>query len=496
MARWEYSNLPTILSKTAPESPWKLHGLMLWVFLIFQIIAYPILALIIERVLYGTASKQHILQSDYDPTGPTVRLRGFSKLYRQHWFPRLFWKRKAVVNAVKELALDSHKGQILMLLGPNGSGMSTTLDAIAGLSKVSSGRIDIDGTGGLRITPLKNVLWDELTVEEHVRALYNLKSANTRHTSQELATLINACDLACKKMAKLKTLSGGQKRKLQLAMMFAGGSSGWDPLSRRTIWNILLAERGDRTIIMTTHFLDEADFLSDRIAILSAGHLKAEGSSAALKHQYGEGYSIHVPVGVSAPYIHNVKRTESLDGTVYTAQDPVNTSHIVDALERAGVDDFWISDPTLEDWFEKMECSIPSDDAYTYRYSSYTESLANDYGLSLVGGPSERITDQSLASLGDIYLRNHTRYGSGSIYDPSSLQEAIAKASTYQDFAQQFELGNATIAPSGFWLGDGSTKPTFAWSVDPYGFVEGLKVQNVLNNMLMDGRITTSFENF
>ncbi|KAL8642025.1 MAG: hypothetical protein Q9226_008555 [Calogaya cf. arnoldii] len=309
MARWEVLNLPTNLSKTAPESPWKLQGRVLWVFLLFQVARYPVLALLSND--YNSGRVQNSVQySKFDPKAPTVQLREFSKVYKQHWFSRLLWKKKPNVNAVKNLTLDAHKGQILMLLGPNGSGKSTTLDAIAGLSKVSSGRLDINGVGGLGIAPQKNVLWDELTVKEHVSILYNLKAANTERTKQHIATLIDACDLLSKKEAKPKTLSEGQKRKLQLAMMFAGESSvccvdevssGLDPLSRRKIWDILLAERGDRTIIMTTHFLDEADFLSDRIAILSTGQLKADGSSAALKHLYGDGYSVHVPAGTSAP---------------------------------------------------------------------------------------------------------------------------------------------------------------------------------------------------
>lgn len=440
---------------------------------------------------------------------------------------------------------------------------------------------------------------DELTVEEHVRILYSLKAANTRHTRQDLATLVDACDLVPKRIAKSKTLSGGQKRKLQLAMMFAGGSSvccvdevssGLDPMSRRKIWDILLAERGARTIIMTTHFLDEADFLSDHIAILSTGRLKADGSCAALRQQYGEGYSIHVPLGTPTPCIEGVRRTEPLDGTMYSALDPVSTARTVDVLERAGVEDFRISGPTLEDvflklagsplhpvtpedkpdvsvlgekpkvnntelvipisrgvnlhdgkhisswqqgwilyckrwtilrrnyvpliiaviialigagvcpiflkWFERLECSVQSDDAYTYRYSSYAESLASDYSIELVGGPSKRITDQSLANLGDIYSINRTRDGYGSIYDASSLEGFIAKASTYEDFNQRIEFGSATIAPGGFWLGDDAKDPTFAWSADPYNFANGLKVQNILNNLLVDGRIATSFEFF
>lgn len=159
IAQWELTNRPANLYKPALDSPWKLHGVVLWAFLVLQIFLYPILAVMIERTLWGTASKHRTIHSHGDPVGPTVRLRGFSKTYKQHWFPRLFWKRKADVQAVQDLTLDARKGQILMLLGPNGSGKSTTLDAVAGLSKVSSGRIDIDGTGGLGIAPQKNVLW-------------------------------------------------------------------------------------------------------------------------------------------------------------------------------------------------------------------------------------------------------------------------------------------------------------------------------------------------
>ena len=71
----------------------------------------------------------------------------------------MFWERKEAVCAVKCLNLEAHRGQILMLLGRNGSGKSTTLDAIAGLRKVVSGRIEIDGTGGVGVVPQRNVLW-------------------------------------------------------------------------------------------------------------------------------------------------------------------------------------------------------------------------------------------------------------------------------------------------------------------------------------------------
>lgn len=599
MARWEYQNLPTNLSKTAPKSPWELQGLLLWIFLIIQILAYPVLALLIEHMLFDTISQNRTVTSCSNASGPTVRLRRFSKSYRRTWFFRFFWKRKAAVDAVKELSLEAHMGQILMLLGPNGSGKSSTLDAIAGLSKTSSGHIDISGNGGLGITPQKNVLWDDLTVEEHVTFMYNLKAKHTRTAVDDVATLIEGCDLTSKLDSKSKTLSGGQKRKLQLAMMFAGGSSvccvdevssGLDPLSRRKIWDILLAQRRERTIIMTTHFLDEADFLSDYIAILSTGHLQAEGSSAGLKHKYGEGYSIHTPAGKAAPYVQGTERKESSSGTKYTTLDSVNVTRTVDALELAGIKDFRISGPTLEDvflkiagrpldvdtspgsldisatqekpkngdvdpvqpstpgvnlhngenispwhqvwvlylkrwmvfrrnyfpilvamalaligagvcpillqYFEGMHCSVQADNAYTPLYGSYTDSLAQDYQISLIGGPSARITDKSLAGIADIYSSNRTVYGTGSINGVASLKGFITSVDTYEDFREQIQLRNATVSPGGFWLGDASSKPTFAWSAKSYKFSNGLEVQNVLHNLLIDGRIATSFSNF
>jgi ABC-type multidrug transport system ATPase subunit len=97
----------------------------------------------------------------------------------------------------------------------------------------------------------------ELTVKEHVRIFTSLKSLGNYDLDTETDALIKACDLENKRDAKSKTLSGGQKRKLQLAMMFAGGSAvccvdevstGLDPISRRKIWDILLAERGRRTV--------------------------------------------------------------------------------------------------------------------------------------------------------------------------------------------------------------------------------------------------------
>jgi ATP-binding cassette subfamily A (ABC1) protein 3 len=262
MARYERQDLPTDIVHGAPRSPWQLPGIALWVFLIIQIFVYPLLGAWVERYLYGTASKgrsvvgtslAHTNATDEKspPSFDNVQLQNFTKHYRPNWFRRQFAgitkTPKATVVAVNDLTLNATRGQIFVLLGANGSGKSTTLDAIAGLNTVTNGTITVDGTGGLGIAPQKNVLWDELTVEEHIQIFNRLKSTGSRDNKNALLLLIKSIDLDRKIGARAKTLSGGQKRKLQLGMMFTGGSavccvdevsSGLDPLSRRKIWDI------------------------------------------------------------------------------------------------------------------------------------------------------------------------------------------------------------------------------------------------------------------
>ncbi|RAL60412.1 hypothetical protein DID88_000187 [Monilinia fructigena] len=383
MARYERQNIGTDLVRAAPNNPWSLPGIALWVFLIIQIFVYPMLGALVERYLFGTTSmgrsvvgqgsRKHA-QSLGSNTLETVRLQNFTKHYRPNWF-RLktagFTKiPKATVVAVNDLSFTASKGQILVLLGANGSGKSTTLDAIAGLNTVTSGNITVDGTGGLGIAPQKNVLWNELTVEEHIRIFNSLKSTGPRDSKAALRKLIVAIDLDRKINAKSKTLSGGQKRKLQLGMMFTGGSSvccvdevssGLDPLSRRKIWDILLAERGERTIILTTHFLDEADLLADRIAILSKGTLRAEGSSVELKEKLGGGYRINLPTGhehKEPPQIEGINQNSSFGQITYVAPTSKHAAQVIKRLEEDNITEYQLSGPTIEDVFLQLADEI------------------------------------------------------------------------------------------------------------------------------------------
>jgi ATP-binding cassette subfamily A (ABC1) protein 3 len=368
VARFERQLIGTNMVKGAPDyndHRWTTPGIVFWIFAIVQTFVYPFLGALVERWLYGTVSAER--KTTTSSPDHNIILTKFSKHWTPSWFRRnvlakIGIKPPETVIAVDDFSMKARKGQIMVLLGANGSGKSTTLDAIAGLNSITSGAIEIDGTGGLGLCPQKNVMWDELDVYEHVRIFNQLKSTGIYDNKDTIENLIRACDLGHKIKAKSSTLSGGQKRKLQLAMMFTGGSrvccvdevsSGLDPLSRRKIWEILLAERGDRTFLLTTHFLDEADVLADYVAILSRGVLKAKGTSVQLKHEVGAGYHVTYPRDAPVkPPMDAVKKPAPSEGMVqYQFAEALPATRFVDVLRDHGVKNYDIVGPTLEDVF-------------------------------------------------------------------------------------------------------------------------------------------------
>ncbi|KAK1985845.1 ABC transporter [Colletotrichum cereale] len=366
LARFEAEGHPMNLLKAPPNSVSTLPGIAIWIFLLIQLIVYPLLAAFVERQIHGVGSESRkIYKGEGAQPQHAVTINGLTKVYSPSILRRMvsfIIKARPPTVAVNNLDLTVKRGEILALLGANGSGKSTTLDAVAGISRFNQGSISIDASGGIGIAPQKNVLWDELTVAEHINIFNQLKSLAGRAGGEDQNQLIDAIGLATKSKAQSKTLSGGQKRKLQLGMMLTGGSavccvdevsSGIDALSRRKIWDILLSERGKRTIILTTHFLDEADLLADNIAILSKGNLRAEGSSVALKNALGDGYRIHVlnAKDVRAPpEISGVALEASSNSIVYTAPSSSLAAVVIRELEAHQIS-YRISSPNIEDVF-------------------------------------------------------------------------------------------------------------------------------------------------
>ncbi|KAK9480475.1 hypothetical protein V1514DRAFT_350346 [Lipomyces japonicus] len=347
-ARFEREVLPLYLGQVPPTGA--VAPYVFWIGAIVQVPVFFLLGMVVERVLYGTRNRVAAAVSDHDNA---LTISGVSKIYHPFTFAGLFNRAKRLppVVAVNDLNVSFRNGELSCLLGANGSGKTTTLEMIAGIQTPTEGTIRFGSSTSLGICPQKNVLWDELTVEEHIRIWGWVKASSVRELENEVQTLVRQCDLLPKRKFKSGALSGGQKRKLQLAVMFVGGSkvccvdevsSGLDPLSRRRIWDILLASRGQRSIILTTHFLDEADLLSDHIAIIARGVLKASGSPVELKEGFGNGYRVFSIMPGSGRE------------TVYEAEDGKQVTSLVSRLERAGHKELRVSGPQLEDVFLKF----------------------------------------------------------------------------------------------------------------------------------------------
>ncbi|GLH10706.1 Multidrug resistance protein homolog 49 [Gryllus bimaculatus] len=230
------------------------------------------------------------------------------------YFPLQVFNKNKV--AVDNLTLNMYEGQITVLLGHNGAGKTTTMSMLTGMYTPTSGSAlvngydvvtDIDAArDSLGLCPQHNVLFDELTVREHLYFFGKLKGLTGKELEDEIQKYVRLLQLEPKEHAQSRTLSGGMKRKLAAGVALCGKSkvvmfdeptSGMDPAARRALWDLLREEKAGRTLLLTTHFMDEADLLGDRIAIMAGGRLQCCGSPFFLKKRYGAGYRLVVVKG-------------------------------------------------------------------------------------------------------------------------------------------------------------------------------------------------------
>ncbi|KRW99166.1 P-loop containing nucleoside triphosphate hydrolase [Pseudocohnilembus persalinus] len=204
---------------------------------------------------------------------------------------------------------------IYSLLGHNGSGKTTFINLLTGMIKKNSGQIQFSNHGDLDfnydnirqnigLCSQKDVLYDDLTVVEHLRFYGKLKGKKGQQLEDEIFNLIPKIGLQQEFTKQAKNLSGGNKRKLSLGMALIGSSkiilldeptSGMDSISRRQLWDILeTIKEEQRTIILTTHHLEEAEALADRIGIMNKGKLVIVGSSDFIKKNFGVGYHLYL----------------------------------------------------------------------------------------------------------------------------------------------------------------------------------------------------------
>uniref|UniRef100_A0A8C5KJ17 ATP-binding cassette, sub-family A member 12 n=1 Tax=Jaculus jaculus TaxID=51337 RepID=A0A8C5KJ17_JACJA len=215
--------------------------------------------------------------------------------------------------AVDNVNLNFYEGHITSLLGPNGAGKTTTISMLTGLFGTSAGTIFVYGKDiktdlntvrkNMGVCMQHDVLFSYLTTKEHLLLYGSIKvpSWTKKQLHEEVKRTLKDTGLYSHRHKRVGTLSGGMKRKLSISIALIGGSrvvildepsTGVDPCSRRSIWDVISKNKTARTIILSTHHLDEAEVLSDRIAFLEQGGLRCCGSPFYLKEAFGDGYHL------------------------------------------------------------------------------------------------------------------------------------------------------------------------------------------------------------
>jgi len=231
-----------------------------------------------------------------------IRLQGLVKQYDD-------------VTAVAGLDLEVRRGECFGLLGPNGAGKTTTVEIMEGLTVPTAGLVEVLGLrwdrngdelrARIGVTLQETKLFEKLTVEETLRLFRTFYDAKR---ARDVETVLREMQLGEKRKAWVQKLSGGQRQRLAVALGVMGDpdilfldepTTGLDPQSRRALWDTISALRArGKTVVLTTHYMDEAEFLCDRVAVVDHGKLIALGSPAQLIDDIGGHHLVELSTDV------------------------------------------------------------------------------------------------------------------------------------------------------------------------------------------------------
>ncbi|KAJ8255215.1 hypothetical protein GJAV_G00202380 [Gymnothorax javanicus] len=256
--------------------------------------------------------------ADGFPAPEEVEFAGLPVGVSLHGLTKMYGSRAAVQN----LNVSFYEGHVTALLGHNGAGKTTTMSLLTGLFGPTSGSIEVYGRDmqtyineirkDLGVCMQYDVHFDHMTTKEHLLLYAQIKAPHwtKEELHQEVRKILQETGMYAHRHKRVGTLSGGMKRKLSISIAFIGGShlvildeptTGVDPCSRRSIWDIVIQHKKERTIILSTHHLDEAEVLSDRIAFLERGGLKCCGSPFYLKDKLAQGYNLTLTKKIQTP---------------------------------------------------------------------------------------------------------------------------------------------------------------------------------------------------
>uniref|UniRef100_A0A8C5R4C7 ABC transporter domain-containing protein n=1 Tax=Leptobrachium leishanense TaxID=445787 RepID=A0A8C5R4C7_9ANUR len=313
-------------------------------------------------------------------------------IIRMHKLKKTYSSRDKRVEALRGLDLNVYEGQITALLGHSGAGKTTLLNILGGMCAASDGSatvcdyqlLDISQLDEIKkrvgFCPQADVKFDPLTVKENLKVFANIKGIPPRDVAQEVQKVISDLGLESIENVEACNLSGGQKRKLTFGIAVLGNpqillldepTAGLDPCSRHRVWAMLKERKSERATLFSTQFMDEADILADRKAVISNGRLKCVGTSLFLKRKWGIGYHLRMQVSPSCdPEVITTLVKQHISSAKPTARSeeeltftlPFETMDLfpdlflhLDSLVGRDIVSYGVSMTTLDDVFLKLE---------------------------------------------------------------------------------------------------------------------------------------------
>eukprot|EP01090_Pellita_catalonica_P002724 TRINITY_DN122_c0_g1_i1.p1 TRINITY_DN122_c0_g1~~TRINITY_DN122_c0_g1_i1.p1 ORF type:complete len:717 (-),score=148.77 TRINITY_DN122_c0_g1_i1:637-2787(-) len=340
------------------------------------------------------------------------------------WVHRIIGKPQKPMVAVSDVSFVVRQGECVGILGPNGAGKTTLFSCLSGLFQSTSGQADIFGVNinahtrkahmVMGMCPQHDILWENMTAAEHMKFFGFLKNIPRKPLKREIRRGLKAVELWKVRKQKVKTFSGGMKRRLSVALALVGSpdiifldepSTGLDPASRRQLWDVIASQKSKAAIVLTTHSMEEAEALCDRLVIMARGKILAVGSAQELKARYGEGWKLtlqsDVPLAKLTKFVEtklvsdrrDVKLLHNLAGTREYVLKGVESLQRVFAemaknKDKYNIADWGLANTSLEEVFHSIvvrdlneETVIkPSGDSAESTENFESEEDERDYG--------------------------------------------------------------------------------------------------------------------
>jgi ABC-2 type transport system ATP-binding protein len=279
--------------------------------------------------------------------------------------------------AVNGIDLEVENGELFSLLGPNGAGKTTTIKMLCCLIKPTSGKASVLGYDLAKepfkvreligVSPQDTVLSERLNCWENLSLMGKVHGMNSKDVKRRSTELLEAMGLMERSKDRVMKFSGGMKRRLSIAMALVHEPEllfldeptlGLDPQARRAVWEYIAGLKGKKTIILTTHYMEEADLLSDRIGIIDKGNIVAVGTSEEMKAKFLKMRSMIISAeNITACTIEELKRkytkVDKANGGLRISHKDLDFKSIIDDLQLQGItiSSAALEQPTLEDVF-------------------------------------------------------------------------------------------------------------------------------------------------